>query len=161
MRFILIFLAALFTGSCVKQQTKDPVPHVEFVDFANAGKSTFTNGDTATIILSYEDGDGDLFVENFSDGANLQITSYYFDELSGTFRAFYDLSIQDTVRYSNTIKQPDSYYRNKYISGEIFIPMEQFRENDDIKVIRFTGFMIDRKKNKSNVFSSPVYTLNF
>jgi hypothetical protein len=159
--FAIFFPVLLITG-CVKPPSKDPVPHIEFLDLADPKKSTFTNSDTATIVLSYEDGDGDLFVDNFSDGSNLVLTTYGYNESTGKFLPAYDLSIKDTVRYTNTIKQPDNgYYKGRAIRGEIFVPLNEFRESEDVKILKFTVFMVDKKNNKSNIATSPVYTLNF
>src|SRR3954468_17228613 len=159
--FLILFSAFIF-GSCVKQQSKNPVPHIEFLDFEGAGKSKFTNSDTATVVLSYDDGDGDLFVDNFADGSNLVLTTYGYDDVTKKFVASYNLTINDTVRYTNTIKQPDNgYYKGKSIRGEIYVPLSEFRESDDVKVVKFTVFMVDKKNNKSNLAASPVYSLNF
>ena len=163
MHYLVWILFSMFIfGSCVKQPSKDPVPHIEFLDFINPKKSEFSNSDTATILLSYEDGDGDLFVDNFSDLPNLVLTTYAYNNKTQKFEPTFDLLSNDTVRYTNTIKQPDNgYYKGKAIRGEIYIPLSQFRENDDVKVVKFTVFMQDKKKNKSNVAASPAYTLNF
>ncbi len=159
--FCIIFSVFIF-GSCVKQQSKDPVPHIEFLDFLGAQKSQFSNNDTATVFLSYEDGDGDLFVDNFSDGSNLVLTTYALNKTTNKFQASYDLTIKDTIRYTNTIKQPDNgYYKGKAIRGEIYVPLSEFRESDEVKVVKFTVFMVDKKNNKSNIAASPVYSLNF
>jgi hypothetical protein len=162
MRLILTLFTALSFITCVKQPSKNPIPQVEFDDFAGAGKSRTTNSDTATMILSYEDGDGDLFVDNFSEGPNLIFTTYEYDKPTGSFVAPFNLEIQDTVRYTNTIKQPDNgYYKGKAIRGQIFVPLTEFRQNDDVKILKFSGFLLDKKGNKSNMFTSPVFTLNF
>src|SRR3954471_13204554 len=92
-----ILLSALIFGSCVKQASKNPVPHIEFLNLKDPGKSKFTNSDTATVVLSYEDGDGDLFVDNFSDGSNLVLTTYGFDKATGKFTPSFNLTINDTV----------------------------------------------------------------
>lgn len=163
MRFILIiFLAGLFGFSCVKPQTKDPVPFITFKDFTNARKSEFTGQDTAVFVLGYEDGDGNLFVDNSSQGPNLIITPYFYNKTTGKFVGEIDLITKDTFRIPNSIVQPDNgYYKGKSIKGEIFIPMREFRLNDSTKILKFSCFMQDTKNNKSNVVASPAYTLNF
>src|SRR5690606_14308727 len=119
---------------------------------------------TATLVLSYEDGDGDIFAGEGSDRANLVFTPYYWDDVKKEFRAGFnnDPEFNDTIRHVYTVKQPDpAYYKGRAISGKIYVPMTSFRENNTQRKLKFTGFMVDMAGNKSNTFSSPSYTLNF
>jgi hypothetical protein len=162
MRLVLTILAvSSLLAACVKRQSKDPVPKVEFIDII--GPSRTANGDTATLILGYEDGDGDLFVDNVEQGdATVIVTFYYFDEQTQTFRGYISPESNDTVRSGYAIKQPDNgYYKGKAIKGEIFVPLSQFRQDDSYKVIKFRGFLMDSQGHQSNYFSSPGYTLSF
>ena len=159
---LIIFLFCLAGFACVKPKTKNPVPVIEFIDFTHAQKSEYTGQDTAVLVLGYEDGDGNLFVDNTSQGPNIIFTPYVYNPVSGKFSAEIDPITQDTFRITNTIKQPDDgYYKGKSIKGQIYMPMREFRLSDNSKIIKFAGFMIDTKNNKSNVVSSPIYTLNF
>ena len=160
MRTFLIIVGLVLAAACAKQKTKDPIPKIEFIDFRDISKSKFTGADTATMVLSYEDGDGDIFVDNFNQGPNLVFTTYIWDEEKKVFAGHYDQTINDTVRYTTTIKQPDNgYYKGKSIKGEIHIPLSSFRENKKQNIIKFTGFMTDMGGHKSNVFSSPTFTV--
>jgi hypothetical protein len=163
MRFILlIFLVTLIGFSCAKPKTKNIVPAIEYKDLQHAQKSEFTGQDTAVLVLSYEDGDGDLFVDLVTQGPNLIFTPYFFNSAKGRFDIEKDPITADTFRITSTIKQPDDgYYKGKSIKGEIYIPLREYRLNDQAKIIKFTGFMIDLKGHRSNTVSSPVYTLNF
>lgn len=163
MRHLLfIFLISGFAYSCVKQQTKDPIPVIEFKDFLNPGKSPYTQRDTALIYITYQDGDGDLFTDSKTDNNNFIFTPYYFNPTTNQFYITIDPITKDTTRFNYSIVQPDNgYYKGKSIKGEIYVPLNQFRPNDAVKILKFKGFMIDMKNHKSNVVSSPVYTLNF
>jgi hypothetical protein len=163
MRYIgIIFLAFAALVACVKKNTTNPVPVIEFQDFTNAGKSPGTKSDTAVMVIGYEDGDGDLFVNSSSDDLNIIFTPYSYKKDKNAFTADYDLLIHDTFRIVNKIKQPDDgYYTGKSIKGVIYMPLREFRISDNVKQVKFVGFMIDMKKHKSNVVTSPVYTLNF
>jgi hypothetical protein len=162
-RFLFCLFAVFVALSCAKPRTKDPVPKVEFLDFRNPGISSFSKSDTAVLVLGYEDGDGDLFVDNNSEDNNLVFTTYRHDAATNTFIAEQTTySPYDTARYVSKIKQPDDgYYKGKSIRGEIHIPLNEFRQSRSTKVLKFVGFLVDQKKHKSNVFSSPVYSLNF
>ena len=156
----IIFLAAFIGFSCVKPKTKNPIPVIEFADFSDPHKTP--RGDTATMVLNYEDGDGDLFVDKTSEGPNLIFTPYYYDLASKTYKASFNVIINDTTRITMSIKQPDNgYYKGKSIKGQIYVPLLEFRPNDATKIIRFSGFMVDLAGHKSNAVVSPSYTLNF
>jgi hypothetical protein len=158
MRFILIiFLFSVFGFACVKPKTKNPVPVIGFEEVTNLGKvysASLGSRDTAVLVISYEDGDGDIFVDNSENDPNMVLSSLYYNTDSSKFL----LANAD----SKKIKQPDDgYYKGKSIKGKIFLPLSQYRTSDDVKIIKFELFMVDMKKNKSNVVTSPAYTLNF
>lgn len=163
MRYILIiFLCGLIAYSCVKSKTKDSTPVIEFKDFMHAQKSEATGRDTAVFALGYEDGDGDIFLDNSDQGPNVIFTPYFYDTATGKFYTEMDIITKDTFRLPSKVLQPDNgYYKGKSIKGEIFIPLREYRISDNQKILKFKGFVIDVKGHKSNVVSSPVYTLNF
>ncbi|PBQ33247.1 hypothetical protein CNR22_16185 [Sphingobacteriaceae bacterium] len=141
---------------------QDPVPVIEYKDLLHAQKSEFTGRDTAVLSLGYEDGDGDIFMDNNTQGPNVIFIPFFYNTATGKFDVDKDPITQDTFRITNTIVQPDNgYYKGKSIKGEIFIPLREFRINDAQKIIKFTGFVIDLKGHRSNSVASPVYTLNF
>jgi hypothetical protein len=155
---LLLFLAIFATISCVKTPSTEPVPTLEYKGVSPLGKVS-TGGigprDTAVLILRYSDGDGDLFRNSNSDGPNLIYTTYAFNSDSNKF-------IMNGFPNPATITQPaNGYYKGKSIHGDIYVPMRQFRTSDAIKVIKFEAFMVDMKNHKTNVVTSPVFTLNF
>ncbi len=163
MRYLLPLIPIIsLIFSCVKPPSEDPVPVIEFKDIHNMRKaiSYYPDGklwirDTAVLVLGYADGDGDIFRNKNSDGPNLVYTTYAFNQDSNKF-------VIDNFPNPATITQPaDGYYLGKSIHGEIFVPMPQFRSSDNVKVLKFQAFMEDMKGHKSNVVTSPVYTLNF
>lgn len=160
-KLLFIFLSLFLGYACIKQKSKDPVPLIEWKDFQKAGKSPYTGSDTALIYITYQDGDGDLFTDTRGEGPNFIFTPYFYNTNKNQFEVVFDPITLDTFRITNTIVQPDVYYKGKSVKGEIFVPLNEFRPNDDVKILKFTGFMIDMKDHKSNVVSSPVYTLNF
>jgi hypothetical protein len=162
MRALFIFtLLAFFTCSCVKRNNSNPVPVLEFHDFKDPHRAA-SGGDTAVMVIGYEDGDGDLFVDRSTQDPNFFFCTYYLDGTSNQFTVTIDPITNDTLRFSTKVYQPDNgYYKGKSIKGDIYIPLKEFRPSNKIKVIKFRGFMVDTKGHRSNDFSSPVYTLNF
>lgn len=155
MRYLaILFLSSLIGFACVKPKTKNPVPVLAYVDFAKSGKSPYTNQDTALLVYSYEDGDGNLFRDATSDGSNIVISTYEFNSDSNKFIP--------GINISYVLLQPDNgYYKGKSIQGQISVPMNQYRTSDKIKKIKLDFFMVDMDKHKSNVVSSPTISLNF
>ncbi|WP_317896586.1 hypothetical protein [Aurantibacillus circumpalustris] len=162
-RFItIIFLIGLFSFSCVKPKTENPVPVIEFEDLLHLQKSEFTGSDTAVMSLKYEDGDGDIFLDDNSNGPNVIFTPFFFNTATKKFDFTKDPITLDTLRITAFVKQPDDgYYKGKSIKGNIYVPMRQYRTGDSIKIIYLRGLVIDSKGNKSNTVTSPTYTLNF
>jgi len=119
------------------------------------------------LVLSYEDGDGDLFLDDVANGPNLIFTAYYFNKSKNVFDAPHlpnppPNTLDDTLKYSASIIQPNNgYYKGKSIKGDIYVPLNEFRPDDNQKIIKFRGFMQDAKGHNSNWFSSPTITLNF
>jgi hypothetical protein len=151
MRYLLtIFLLGLIAFSCVKKTPKNPVPEIEYKNFEFLGQ---TGDDSAIFIIGYKDWDGDLFRNSTTDGPNTIISTYVYRADSGKF-------IFDRA-FSYTIVQPaDGYYKGQTIQGNIRIPVSEFRsdpQND--KVVKFEIFMMDMKDNKSNVLTTPQFTI--
>jgi hypothetical protein len=158
----LIFLISLLAFACVKRKTKNPIPAIVYKDLYNLQKSQYTGQDTAVMILGYEDGDGDIFMDNTNQGPNFIFIPYFYNADLQEFEIELDPITQDTFRITNTIRQPDNgYYKGKSIKGEIMVPLREYRPNDQKKILKFTGYVVDVKGNRSNIVSSPVYTLNF
>ncbi len=159
MHYFLITVISVFgVFSCVKPPNDSPIPSLEYKDVPVMGKvssGSLGSRDTAVLVLRYSDGDGDMFRNSNADGPNLIYTTYAFNADSNKF-------IINGSPNAATITQPaNGYYRGKSIHGDIYVPMRQFRSGDNIKVIKFEAFIVDMKNNKSNIVSSPVFTLNF
>jgi hypothetical protein len=150
---VLLFICAGLIEACVKKTSSDPVPRLEYKE-AHGFAISPSGGDTAVMVIGYEDGDGDLFVDNNTQGPNIIMSTFYYNADSAKF--LLDKNV------SNTIKQPDNgYYKGKAIKGEVIVPMKEYRSNSSRKKIKFQVFMQDVKGHLSNVVTSPVYTLTF
>ncbi|MGZ4099689.1 MAG: hypothetical protein ACXVNM_12460 [Bacteroidia bacterium] len=156
--FSAIFLIAVF-ASCVKKQSTDPNPVIEYKDF----KAWKVNGsDTAVMVIGYQDGDGNIFRDNTSNGPNLIGTFYYLNSATHKFTAIKDIITNDTARITQTITQPkDASYKGKAVKGEMYIPWNPFRSGDSVKTFKYTLFMVDEAGNKSNVLTTPEFNINF
>jgi hypothetical protein len=157
MRFVFIFVACLVIFSCVKKQSTNPVPAIDYKSFVT---TTNTTSESATLTLSYEDGDGDLFRDNNSDGPNLIYTIYIYNPSLKQFLPKVNIITQDTDRVGMAITQPGEGYKGKQVKGDIIWPMSQFRPNTITDTVFFYKlFMVDMKGNKSNMVTTPTFTV--
>lgn len=155
---IIIFI--FFFTACVKKPSTSPVPTLEYNNFV--AWKVRSNIDTAVMILNYEDGDGDIFLANQTQGPNVVGTFYYKNSVTGKFTAIKDNITNDTARITQTIIQPkDASYKGKSIRGEIYLPMSPFRSGDSVKVFKYTFFVTDEAGNKSNLVTTPEITITF
>ncbi len=143
----------------MKKQSNDPNPVIEYIDF----KAWKDNGsDTAVMVLGYQDGDGNIFRENNLKGPNLIGTFYYLNSATQKFTAIKDIITNDTARITQTVLQPkDASYKGKAVKGQMYIPWNPFRSGDSVKVFKYTLFVVDDAGNKSNVITTPVFTIDF
>lgn len=157
--FFISFLA-LYLSACVKRPSTSPEPTLEYKDFF--AFRVRGNSDSAIAVLKYEDGDGDLFMDNTTDGPNLIGTFYYLDRFTGTFKAVYNPVIKDTLRFTQTVLQPkDASYKGKSIQGEIYIPVRDFRTGDSVKTFKYTFFMKDMQGHFTNTVTTGSITVDF
>jgi len=161
----IIFIITLFSFSCVKKKVTNPVPAIEFKDF-QAWKTSAGN-DTAVLVISYEDGDGDIFRESNAKGPNLIGTFYYLNSATQQFTTIKDLITNDTARITQTVLQPstlnpnDANYKGKSVRGDMYLPWAPFRSGDSVKIFKYTVFVVDESGNKSNIITTPQFTINF
>jgi len=157
MRFVLFIICSCFVFGCVKRQSSDPKPIIEFKSFTSY---TISGRDTAVLTIGYQDGDGDIFRDKSSDDPNLVATIYIFNSTLNKFEAFFNVITNDTLRFINTIIQPDVSYKGKQVRGDIAWPMTEFRPNAQTKKFYYRLFMVDMKNNKSNTITTPTFTTN-
>jgi hypothetical protein len=159
MRYLqIIFLFCLFGFSCTKkkldQGLKNPIPEIAYKDF-QAWKAG--NRDTALITIGYSDGDGNLIRNSTLNGPNLVFLPYYFNPDSNK------LILNQVFSYVITQQPLGNFCKVNGTTnqGDITIYLNQFRPNDNVKVMKFDAFMVDMAGNKSNVVSTPQFTFNF
>lgn len=156
---VFLYIATIgiinFLIGCAKQPEYSETPQLEYVDLSLRQVYRGNQArDTCDLRISFSDGDGDLFVQSSADPANVLLKYYVYHVDSAKF-------IISGVE-SKSVKEPaNGYYRGKAISGEIQIPLTQFRPNTSYKIIKMDLQMVDLQQHKSNVVSTPVFTLNF
>lgn len=155
-----ITLLVLIGASCVKKKDAVPTPVIEYKEFY--AWKTGTGNDTAVMVIGYEDGDGDIFRESNVKGPNIIGTFYYLNSATQKFTAIMDEITQDTMRITQTVLQPSEMnYKGRSVKGDMYIPWSPFRSGDSVKIFKYSFFIVDDSGNKSNVLTTPQYTINF
>ncbi len=155
---VIIFLIGIFCFACVKKQSKDPVPSLSYESFVSSKSNGIDNGQ---MVLGYEDGDGDIFRDKNTNLPNLIMKFYYYNNGTHQFTGYFDSNINDTFNIAKIITQPGDGFKGKSIKGEIFIPMNEFRPADSIKIFKYVIFAMDEAGNKSNTLTTPQFTVNY
>ena len=159
-KVLLITVLFIFLWSCVKRPSTSPNPTISYNNF-QAWKVRGTI-DTAVAVLNYEDGDGDIFLDNTTQGPNIIGTFYYLNKQTGQFSGVKDNITNNTLRFTQTVLMPnDVNYNGKSIKGEMYIPIASFRTGDTVKTFKYTFFVQDKAGHKSNVITTPSITINF
>ena len=140
--------------ACVKKTTYPKVPKIEY-------KAFFPYvGDSADLELKFTDGDGDIGVSESDTVRTLFVTYYYKDPVTSQFRAYYSPIFNDTLRTGYIVRAPNDSYKNKPISGEVSVRLQQYRHSNIVKNLKYVVYMFDKAGNKSNVFTSPELIVN-
>jgi hypothetical protein len=148
-KYILIF-TVLISGSysCVKKKTYEQSPQIEFKDFI------LFAGDSADMVISFSDGDGDIGKVAGDSTQNLWM-NYYYKDATGKYRLYYNASINDSVRTGYIIRKPSDNYEGKPITGEVAVRIGKYRHSTTVKALKYVIYMYDNKGNRSNVITTP------
>jgi hypothetical protein len=139
----LVVLASFFTYSCIKKKTYPTAPEIEYKDFL------LYPGDTASLVIKFTDGDGDIGVSSTDSTQTLFYTYYYYDNDLQKFRAYYSSSLGDTLRTGYVVRSPTDSYKGKPISGEFSIRLQEYRHSTDVKRLKYVVVLYDNAGHKS------------
>lgn len=142
----LCALGLLLYTACVKKKVYSQTPEIEYKNFYAF------QGDSADMVIGFNDGDGDIGSETTR---NLFITYYYLDTVTGKYTGYYNPTLNDTTRFTYTVKKPTDSYTGKSISGEIAVTLQQYRHSKKVKKLKYTIYLVDEAGHKSNVATTP------
>jgi hypothetical protein len=146
--FILLLLA-----SCFKKNKFPSAPKISFDSFE-------ITGDSARLVFSFEDGEGDIGLEDNQISAPYDLNSFYYYNLYlvyyekkdvGGWQPGTDLA-GDSIVFANRLR-PIYTGKKKSISGTIDYTIEPIFYNlvsPDSDTIKYRILLIDRALNKSN-----------
>lgn len=141
----------LFTG-CLKPEKFPAEPRIEFKAFEQFG-------DSASLVISFTDGDGDIGLDASDTQAPFDTASTYYFNL---FLEYYELRNGEWVQpplllpYYYRVPRITPTGQNKALEGEIAVALKPWPINvPQFDTIRFSVMMVDRALNESNVVMTP------
>jgi hypothetical protein len=168
--FILVLALTISAISCKKTRNFSEIPRIEFISFDKIYNPDLGIYERGVLAFSFEDGDGDIGLENsdtfppFNPSSkyhyNLIIT--YFEMQNGELKEvpilwFNPQSGQyDTLTLSARIPNLTPGGTNKAISGEIYDTLFIYNFNSSFDTVLFEAYIIDRALNESNTISTPL-----
>lgn len=147
----VLFVILLFALSCIKKKEYDSIPAIKFVDFPvfYHVENSKNKADSAYVILSFTDGDGDI--GNTNDAEMSLFLDYYEDEGSGF--------VFKNVTYKIHLPNLAPVGNNMAIEGTIQQLLKApFYNEFSVFPYKFKMYLVDRAGNKSNVVETGIQT---
>ncbi|HQW05943.1 MAG: hypothetical protein IPH05_02800 [Flavobacteriales bacterium] len=150
-----LFALAVLASGCLKTEEFPSEPVITF-------KSFEFFGDSASLIISFTDGDGDVGLDASDASAPFDTSSIYY------FNLFVEESERIDGEWNEVTFEDPIYYRipritptgqNKSLEGEIAVAIDPFPLfiTGSADTVRFSVRMVDRALNVSNtVFSDDI-----
>lgn len=149
MRKLLAILSPLFLLVACDDSPVFPLePEIGFVSISPNQATQFT-ADEITLVLSYQDGDGDLGYEGTEKINNLFVTDT---------RAFFAGNPAIVAAYSIPSLTPDT--RKPSIQGEISISITTPPAEPNAEPLVYEVYIVDRAGNISNVIKTNPIIIN-
>ncbi|MCC6540758.1 MAG: hypothetical protein IT225_00910 [Flavobacteriales bacterium] len=150
----LLLVAVLLSG-CLKSEEFPDTPAIAFKSF------TFF-GDSASLVVSFTDGDGDVGLDAADIAPPFDTSSVYYYNLFLRYsekvnNVWHNVQFQDSIFYRIPRITPTG--QNKALEGEIAVAIDPFplfiTGNSD--TVRYSIEMVDRALNRSNrVFTNEI-----
>ena len=157
-RNLLLFSLIIIISACLKTKNYPPVPVIEYKDFVQFGS------DSAHLIFSFKDGDGDIGIDTlspppFNNASNRYYynlyKTYYYKLPDGTYSVYVKPGTQDTTIDLFRIPNLTPKGQNKVLEGDITVNLNAPYYYPEHTSIKFEFFIYDRAFHKSNVVSTP------
>lgn len=145
---LLLVGVGLLVGGCLKTEEFPKEPKIEF-------KSFELFGDSASLVISFTDGDGDIGLGPSDTSPPFDTAStYYFnlflEHAEKRNGVWYDVEFEEPISYRIPRITPSG--QNKVLEGEIAVALDPFSlfitTNSD--TVRYTVELVDRALNVSN-----------
>lgn len=169
---ILFVLIASILGfvSCKKVQKFSEIPRIEYRHFEYIYNPDLGISDRGVISFSFEDGDGDIGLNNGDTLPPYDASSEYYYNLIITYFEMQNGELvevpilwynpqteqYDTLTQSARIPNLSPRGTNKAINGEIYDTLFIYNFNSNFDTIKFEAYIYDRALHVSNTISTPL-----
>jgi len=168
--FTVTILLLIILSSCIKVETFPPEPVIKFKEF-----KVYPNSDSAAVVLSFQDGDGDIGLDIEDTLSPYNSDSYFY---YNAYLEYYELMngvwvkgtadpngnnfpTADTIVFKNRLPNITPIGQNKALKGDVILTLEPFYYNpvsNHSDSIKYKVVIIDRALNISNIIETGVIT---
>jgi hypothetical protein len=158
---ILPLILIFFLTSCQQEPKFPDTPEISFVSFEKVDSST-TVDDQGILTLHFQDGDGDIGLDEDDTETPFDTSSIYyynffikyFEKQNGEFVAV-ELPMTNNARIPRLSDDvPES------IEGDISITLYINNYTSQYDTIRFECYIVDRELHQSNTITTPEIIIN-
>ena len=168
--FIVLTIIAIGCGACKKIEKFPETPRIEYIGFEKIFNPGLELYDRGVLSFSFEDGDGDIGLNNgdtlppFNSGSDYHynlIIGYYEmqnGELVKVPIVWYNPETEqyDTLSLSARIPGLTPNGINKAIKGEIHDTLFIYNFSSSFDTIQFEAYIYDRALHQSNTIKTPL-----
>lgn len=158
--YLLIVSAIVFFYACVKTSDFSTTPLITYKEFKTFGK------DSAYFYYKFQDGDGDIGLDNGDTNSPFDskskyyynlIMTYYFKETDGSFHTYFNSAplVNDTQRFEYRILNITPKGQNKVVDGEMRVVMYAPFFITGHKSVKYSAYIYDRALHQSNTILTP------
>lgn len=155
-----MFLASFF--SCQKIESISEIPYIEFksFDLKDTVDILGNEGKIGELVFEFEDGDGDLGLEQadtlYPDTINYNLFFTLFEKIGGQFQVVDEEDLETSLNFR--IPYIENVGQNKTLKGEIKVDFYYLLMLYD--TIKYEFYIIDRALHKSNVEATREISFN-
>ena len=153
----VVFVCAL---SCRKPKCDETIPAIAYKNFLQYRDAQGNMLDTAKIIITFKDCDGDIGLQDSDTKSPFDSASkYYYNFILQYFEMVNGAWVGCDTCFRYRISKLTSEGQSKILEGEIGLTISPFYFNfdsPDSDTIKFAVMLYDRELHESNVVETPV-----
>jgi hypothetical protein len=148
---ISLFFFALLMNACLEREEFSVVPEIKLLGFI-----PYQNTDSATLLIGFKDGDGDIGVRSNEVNPPYNFFLQYYEKQNGVF-----VEIEPTIPFYYRLPIINETGKDRPLQGEIEIGISFYYDlTSPYDTIKYTMYLVDRANNKSNVIEVPEMIIN-
>ena len=150
--FLIIFLSSLlFLSSCLEREDFPLEPRIELISF-----TPYQDTDSATLILGFTDGDGDIGLRSDEENPPYNMFMQYHEKQNGVF-----VEVIPTIPFNYRLPIINEAGKPRPLQGEIEIGVSFFYDlTSPYDTIKYSMYIVDRAGNMSNTVETDEIIVN-